>query len=277
MVNSNTVELAEWIGLYVISFGWMVVAFLSDASRILESDKPGAIKKKHKQTRRSTTISNLALAALLLGIGVTIIWTEQADTFKDGGTIRVQYYRWIGIGLYLFFLSWAYSNYSAIRETDWRILQITVFLGGVAGTLGTLVTDDTKLQVVAYVFIAVFYLGAAVMAFRYTNIKPVGFGWNYLAWFLIYVTAPIIFYLLLIFGPEGTKVENGRGLIAIGYLVISISHAVLPGLIIVLTFMATKRLSIPVELALTRLRKVANAEMTSNSSISSPLDSLKNQ
>jgi len=261
MVSATSVELAEWICLLIIAVAWAIIAWLVNAARILRTDTMKEINKKHKETRLSSTLSHLAVASLLIAAGILIVWTGQADTTKDGGAITVQFFRWIGIGLFLFFLSWAYANYSGLRETDWRILQIQIFFGGLAGTLATLVVNDTKLQIVAYVFTAFFYFIAAINAIRYTNIKPVGLGWNYLAWLLIYVTAPFIFFLLLVFGPEGTKVENNRGLVAIGYLVVSVSHAILPGLIIALTFLATRKISMDVITAMFKTRKVAVKEM----------------
>lgn len=261
-VNATTVELAEWISLLAVAAIWAVVAWLVNAARIVMTDDEKSVNRKHKETRFSTTLSWLAVAALMLSVCILIVWTDEADTTKGSSDITVQYFRWIGIGLYLFFLSWGYANYAGMRETDWRILQLVMLFGGVSGTLSTLVINKEKLQIAGYIFTGFFYALGAFNAFRYTNIKVVGIGWNYLAWFLIYITAPFIFYLLLIFGPEGTRVES-RGLTAIGYLVISVSHAIIPGVIIALTFMGTRKLSMDVmTYVLRKRRKVSQSEMT---------------
>ncbi len=264
MVSSTQLELAEWISVLAMAGVWSLIAWLVDAARILREDSQRKVNEKHKETRFSSTISVVAMACFFLSAGVLITWTGGANTTKTAAAIKVEYFRWIGIGLFIFFLSWAYANYSSFRETDWRMLQVVIFFAGVAGTLATLVPDGSKLQVVAYVFTGFLYAVGALNAIRYTNIKTVGFGYNYIVWLLIFICAPFIYYLLLIFGPEGTKVENTRWMIAIGYLVVSVFTSIVPGLIIAFTFMKTKKLSMDVLTYMMRSEKsIPSHEMES--------------
>jgi len=262
MVSTTSVEIAEWISLIGLAALWAVISWLVNAARILRADKLKIVNLKHKETRFSTTMGMIAFACLLIGACVLIVWTNEGDGSKtdSGTTIVVQYFRWIGIGLFLFFMSWAYANYSGMFETDWRHLQVLMFFGGLSGTLSTFVINKQELQIAGYVFTAFFYAVACFDALRYTNIKIVGWGWNYLVWAWIYMFAPIVFYVLLIVGPEGTKVEN-RSMIAIGYLVVSVATAIFPPIIIALTFMGTKKIAIDVLTYVLRKRKVGSEEM----------------
>lgn len=263
MVSATTLELVEWITLLSLAALWAVLGWLVNAARIMRTDSYEDVKKKHKEARFSTTLCWIAAACLMLGAALLIVWTDEADTTKDGGAILVQYWRWIGIGLFIFFLSWAYANYAGMRETDWRVLQFIIFFAGLSGVLSTFVINKEKLQVAGYFFTGFFYLFGAISSFRYTNIKIVGLGWNYLVWFLIYIVTPFVYYLLLIFGPEGTRVETSRGLMAIGYFCVSAAMGVVPGVIIAFTFLNTSRLSIDVmTFALLAKQKMSKKEMT---------------
>ena len=270
--NTDWVEFSEWVILFILAVGWSGLSFFSRAASILFEDSAEEVAKKNKEKRLSTLLSKVAWACLLLGIAIFLIWTEQADTTKTqngGQLVKLQYWRWIGITAFLLFMSWAYSNYTHMFQEDWLHLEITILLAGAGGTLSIFAHNHSRLQIGALVFTGFFFLMALVNAARFTNIKSISFGFNWVVWFFIYLATPLTDYILLILGPEETRVLT-EGSDAIGYIVVALFTAIIPGVIMAGSFMATQPLAISIETysMWTSTRKAyemaKNPEITSN-------------
>jgi len=267
--NTDWVEFSEWVILFILAVAWAIYSFFSRAASILLTDGDKKVWEKNKQNRLSTTLSTISWACLLLGIALFLIWTEQADTTKTqngGQVVNLQYWRWIGIALFVTLMSWAYANYTHMHQEDWLHLELTLILAGAGGTLSIFAHNHSRLQIGALTFTGFFYLMALFNSARYTNIKNIGIGWNWLAWLCIYFLTPFVDYILLVLGPEETRVLS-EGSDAIGYIVVALFTAIVPGIIISLSFMATHPLSVPIEVYSLKKASMKAQQMAKESQI----------
>lgn len=245
MVSQSSIHLAEWVVLISVGACWMLWSFINKAARIQKSDTYKEVREKHKRTRSATALGVFGFGAILFSFGLIAIWTTEADGSKtdDGTTINVQYFRWIGFTAFYLFSAYMYTEYAAQHFEDRVIVLITVFFAGSIGVLSEFAINTSELQIAGLTMTGILMAAAALNAFRYTNIGVVGMGLNYFIFGFVFLSMPFLYYLMLILGPEETKTIS-RLNISIGYLVLEAFHVSVPPLLVAISFLGTKRLSV---------------------------------